>query len=387
MSNSDESVTFSRISRGIDTLRVSYKSSTSKNLTLSINGTQNQTINFPQQLTYNTLEIPICLEQGNTITFTSNDSSSISIDNLRLKDIDGQISCSYSSGSGFMYTEPKEYIPVGQGFFVGGDDDGGPIVFNNSQREYIIEGAQSIFFKEERKKQTSKLPVLKLGIEYGTDDNKIIHRQIGISFNKNNSFDYDNSYDSYMFNLNSTDVYWKFPDDNDAIYVIAGVGEISDELSVPLEIVLDKNNTLNIKIDQWNLSEQDIFLYDKLTEEYHKINEKGIEMTLDKGTYSNRFFIRFFDKSETLNTDKILSNQLTSYYNKNSKEIIIKTNDGIEIHKMRLYSILGQEIRTWETNNKINSEEKLNVGKLSKNVYIIKVETNKGKYTKKLIIN
>ncbi|WP_159950943.1 MBG domain-containing protein [Polaribacter septentrionalilitoris] len=386
LDNANESITFSRISRGIDTLRIRYKSLTGKNLTLSVNGVQNRTVNFPLQLNYTTKEIPICLEQGNTITFTSNDVGNISIDHLKLKDIDGQISCSYSSGSGFTYREPKEYIPVGQGFFIGGDDDGGPIVFNNSQREYITEGAQSIFFKNERKKQINKLPVLKLGIEYSSNENKLIHRQIGISFNKNNSFDYDNGYDSYMFNVNNTDAYWKFS--NNAIYVIAGVGEISNELSVPLEIVLDKNNTLNIKIDQWNLSEQDVFLYDELTEEYHKIDTKGVQITLDKGTYTNRFFIRFFNKNETLSiNDKTLLNKIKSHYNRSSKEIVVSTNDSIEIQKIKLYSILGKEVFKWQTQNSRSSEKRLNVSKLSKSVYILKVETNKGKYIKKLIIN
>jgi len=51
-----------------------------------------------------------------------------------------------SIGNG-TYTEPKEYIAVGQGFFVSSDVDGGTINFNNSQREFIKLGSQSIFFK------------------------------------------------------------------------------------------------------------------------------------------------------------------------------------------------------------------------------------------------
>jgi len=147
LDNINETLTFSRISRGIESLKITYRSLTGKNLTLTVNGEDAQIINFPLQTTYGVLEIPICLEQGNTVTFTSNDSDSIYIDNLILEDDDGQISCSFKTGTGFTYTEPAEYIPVAQGFFVGGDEDGGPIVFNNSQREYIQEGTESIFFK------------------------------------------------------------------------------------------------------------------------------------------------------------------------------------------------------------------------------------------------
>ena len=45
------------------------------------------------------------------------------------------------------YTTPGAYIPIGQGFFIEGDSDGGPIVFNNSQREFIEEGSESVFLK------------------------------------------------------------------------------------------------------------------------------------------------------------------------------------------------------------------------------------------------
>ena len=37
------------------------------------------------------------------------------------------------------YKTPGTYIPVGQGFYIGGDSDGGSITFNNSQREFVEE--------------------------------------------------------------------------------------------------------------------------------------------------------------------------------------------------------------------------------------------------------
>lgn len=42
-----------------------------------------------------------------------------------------------------------------------------------------------------------------------------LHRQIGISFKYNNSFKYDKGYDSFTFDVNNTDFYWKFSDNNE----------------------------------------------------------------------------------------------------------------------------------------------------------------------------
>ncbi|WP_299050476.1 MBG domain-containing protein [uncultured Polaribacter sp.] len=384
--NTNESITFPRIARGIESLKITYRSLTGKNLTLSINGIENQVVNFPIQANYTVLDIPICLEQGNTVTFSSNDNDTIFIDNMILEDDDGQISCSFTSGSGFTYTEPGEYIPVAQGFFVGGDQDGGPIVFNNSQREYIQEGTQSVFFKSLNKQKQNTLPVLKLSMEYRADNTKLVRRQIGISFNKNNSFHYNNGYDSHMFNLNNTDFYWKFPQDNNALYVIAGIGEISKDLSVPLEVVVDKNLSITFQIDQWNLIEQEVFLYDKITDQYYKMNDELVKITLDKGTYSDRFFIRFYNQNNTLKVDNYLANSISTYYNKASKEIIVKVNKSIEIEKVKLFSILGQEIGSWKLEN-TNLDYKIKTNTIAHNVYLVKINTDKGSITKKIIIN
>ena len=69
--------------------------------------------------------------------------------------------------------------------------------------------SNSIFFKSGKKKERtqqlmagyySSLPIVKLGMNaLNNNDGKTYHRQIGVSFQENNSFAYDNGYDSEMF--------------------------------------------------------------------------------------------------------------------------------------------------------------------------------------------
>ena len=382
LDNNNESITFSNISRGIDTLRVRYKSLTGKSIDLNINGTTNQTINFPIQTDYTTLEIAICLEQGNTITLVSNDLiNSLFIDNLILKDIDGKISCSFHTGSGFTYTEPKEYIAVGQGFFVGGDADGGAIVFNNSQREYIQEGAQSVFFKSVHDER--KLPVLKLSMEYNISDDKKTRRQIGISFNKNNSYAYDKGYDSEIFDLNKTDFYWKFPN-NESKFVIAGIGEISNELNIPIEIVLEKDKRISIGLDEWNIRNKKVYLFDKKNDKFFDLTNNAVELNLTSGTYNDRFFITFYKGIEkVLTVDEYLNSNISIFFNKSSKELNIIPSLDISLIKAEIYTILGQKIKSWNLKNGIN---KLPIDLKSNKINIIKLYTKQGKTAKKILI-
>ena len=64
----------------------------------------------------------------------------------------------YQEVSEYHYKTPGTYIPVGQGFYVAGNSDGGTIKFNNSQREFVEEdgGTNSIFFKSGKKKEKTQ---------------------------------------------------------------------------------------------------------------------------------------------------------------------------------------------------------------------------------------
>ena len=284
------------------------------------------------------------------------------------------------------YTEPANYIPIAQGFIINGTVAGGNVVFNNSQREFVTEGANSIFFKS-KKEKIKNPPIIKIGMNYTASDNRKMHRQIGISFNKNNSFAYEPGYDSQIFDLSSSDMYWKFPGYEEK-YVIAGIGEINSKLKIPLEIILDKNDEISIEVDEWNLQNQRLYLYDNLLHKFYPLHEDKVLLNLEKGSYSERFYLTFSKKQEQiLNTnDAFLNNNLAIYYDNILKEININISNNLIVNKVELYSILGQKINTWNFKNQNESELNLKINSISKSIYICKITTDKGKISKKIII-
>ena len=238
MNSETNFVEFQNIIKGVDLLRINYKSENPKNIKLVIDGLSNSTTydyTLPSAADYSYFDIEICVEAGSDVRFLSDDTNTTFINHLRLQDDDGNISCAPTSGGSGANTVPGAYIPIGQGFFISGDEDGGPIVFNNSQREFITEGNGSVFFRGEltnRNNQNSnteyKLPIVKLGMDFINNEGTSIHRQIGISFNPNNSFAFDKGYDSEIYDIGVTDFYWKLPND-DLKYVIVGVQDISPD--------------------------------------------------------------------------------------------------------------------------------------------------------------
>lgn len=291
-----------------------------------------------------------------------------------------------SLGNG-VYKAPGPYVAIGQGFFIGGDTDGGSIVFNNSQREYITEGAQSVFFRNNQKEQTENLlPIIKLGMNYVKVDEELsMHRQIGISFNANNSFNYDRGYDSYKFDLGTTDVYWKFPEDENK-YAIAGVGNILDDLEIPLAILIDHDGDLNFTIDEWQNINRDVYITDKMLGISYKVNGEEATISLTNGEYFNRFYLTF--NGETLsNNDLLQVNNLTVFSARDNQQIVVKNRGDVTISTIELYNILGQKVKSWSVENLLQKELILNYkNSLKDAVHILSIETDKGIVSKKIVL-
>ncbi|KGL63158.1 T9SS type A sorting domain-containing protein [Polaribacter sp. Hel1_85] len=339
---------------------------------------------------------------GNLITLGWNDVTSIKISSNNFTDFKVAIDDIIFTKGGITlgdgeYHAPSRYMAVGQGFFVSASTIGGEIRFENLHRNYKnndYDNAGTYFFKNNSGKTIKsnedeiddfidKLPIIKLGFGYYNANEVALHRQIGISFYDENSFEYDNGYDSEMFDTNSTDIYWEFEAIPNKKLIIAGISEITDELEVPLTIEIDTNESVYFTVDEQQNIDQPFYLLDKVTGVYYDFTET-FELNLEKGIYSDRFYITF--NNEVLSTENnILNKELAIFMDNNSKEIVIQNLNNINITKIELFNILGQRVKQFEDIEN-ESENRLKVSKLSSTVYIVKIQTEKGNLTKKIMI-
>ncbi|WP_340914425.1 T9SS type A sorting domain-containing protein [Polaribacter butkevichii] len=399
--NLNDQITFSNVPNSVDSLRVLYRANGLKKLNIKINNVDRGQLTFPNtenasDLLFKEIKFAMCIEAGSSITLTSstNSPNPIFIDKIILKDEDGQTACTPDTGGdeyANAYKTPEPYIAVGQGFFVLGSNTKGKIVFNNTQRAYITkESGESVFFRSGKKtsaKTTSTaLPILKLGMNYATSVGSSFHRQIGISFKQGNSFAYETGSDSQMYGVNSTDFYWKFPND-DTKYVIAGVQEISNALEVPLEIVVSKNSVITINIDEINNINQKVFIKDKLTGTTQQINNASATYQLKEGTYTDRFVLAFVDANTTLGLENdILAKQTTIFADNKNHNIVISKNQEININKVELFDILGKKVTLWTIKEQKEVYQLEIKNQIPTGIYIVKVNTNKGTMNKKIVI-
>jgi hypothetical protein len=290
-------------------------------------------------------------------------------------------------GEGITYHTPGRYIPVGQGFFVEATDTGGTITFNNSMRTYQREngdgGSDSFFFKG-RSTKTNDLPILKIGFDYLNNDNVELHRQVGLSFKEGNTLKFDPGFDSEAYDIDVSDVYFKF-DGNRENFIIAGIQGITDDLEVPLTVKIGTTGTYTFTVDVKENINRKVYLEDKVTNNKYDL-ENLISLNLAPGTYEDRFYISFSPKTLSID-DQLLNQNINLFYNKNSESININVTSDITVEKAELYNLIGQRINVWNSSNFKQNKVSLPVRNKPSSVYIIKLKTNKGLYTKKLIID
>ena len=289
------------------------------------------------------------------------------------------------------YQEPAEYIAIGQGFFVAGNDNGGEVKFKNSQREYILEGDDSVFFRtqstDDDDNDSNSISALKLGLDYMNHEEGVeMHQQIGIAFKDGLTNAYEPGYDSPAFGLQTTAMYWQFEGD-DTPYVIAGVPPISTGTEIPLTIEMAYTGEIKIQLDEiGGIDEIPVLLDKSYVGGYpnwipYPLHEGAVSLSLEEGIYQDRFFITFIEGALDVEDMGGLSTQgLAVFVDQNRSELVVTNHSDLDLQDIKLYDLLGKELQSWrvaDLESEVQNRYKLS-GRISRGIYIVQMNTSQG---------
>jgi hypothetical protein len=285
---------------------------------------------------------------------------------------------------------PGRYIPVGQGFFVVGESNG-TIRFSNNQRVFKTEGTSaSIFMRNDSASlitQDADEDIdrrMKLGLKFNSINTYT--RKILVTADGNATMGYDWGYDAELYDIQAEDMYWLI---DEGKYVIQGVNDLTIETVLPLGIHTEEDGSNAISIDKLeNIpNDMDIYLHDIELGLYHNLKEGGYTFTSQAGAHLARFKI-VFSNEDTLSveTAAIESDILNILYNKDNNNISILNPQNLSIEGSAVFTLLGQSVLL--LNDLTTATEiKLDTKSLSTGVYVVKVKTDKGLISKKVIVN
>lgn len=349
------------------------------NLTNVINGA----LYFWDHFANNTHEL--ALYEGGYATYTLM-GGAVAISN------DVRINASGQIGS----TTPQQYIPVGQGFFVSAIADagltgltqpivGGSIQFKNSQRAFVKEsGASSLFVKNGTKssaKNQNNDSRQKIRLMFDSPDG--YHRQLLVGADSNASNDFDLGYDALLAETNLEDMYWEF---NNAKFIIQAVNNFNENQILPLGVKANKDGLATIKIDGLEniTTDTQIYVHDKELDIYHDLKQSNYEVYLNTGEYSNRFEITF-KSNNSLGIDDFENVNLEVYFSNEKESFIVHNPDLKYIESVSVYNVLGQSIYEFNSKSSENYIEH-KTKSITAGVYIVKMKTDNGVLSKKILI-
>jgi hypothetical protein len=308
----------------------------------------------------------------------------------------------FISGAGSSSKQaPKRYIPVGQGFFVIGKiGSGGTVTFNNSQREFVKEDDASFSQTTYRIPTTPKIanhwtytssaPIQKdmhkkvhLGFNF---HNQSFHRQVLLAFmDEKANNEMNDGYDAFNIDDSPSDMYLLNGENELAIQ---GEGYFDEQASYPIGVRSETTGKISFALDGLeNFDEsQNIFIHDNETDTYHSIKDKAYEIELPQGTFNERFSLRFIDKSLAVQ-DPLYDNAVTVFFTRINNTLNIKNsaNDNTVL-TASLYNIQGKLLSKWDVKEKEQSNIKIPIQDKTSAVYIVKLKTEKGTISKKIIV-
>jgi len=290
---------------------------------------------------------------------------------------------------------PKQYIPVGQGFFVITDlsetsgqvvPQGGIIVMKNSQRIGIKEGGTSTFLSPEKLKTKQELNSrAKIRLTFNSPAG--YHRQLLVTADANTTNGFDLGYDAPMIENNVEDMFWIQANN---MLVIQGVPNFDLDQKLPLGIKIKEPGEFSIQIDTIeNKPRQDfkVYLLDKSNDSIYDLIESPFIATADAGTHKDRFSIIFFKEEPPVIGEEEVEElfDLSVRHGYNLRELQILNSHLIPISKVYLFDLNGKLLQVFEE-IETEKEVRLKLKNYSAGVYVIKLMSSDKTITKKIII-
>jgi hypothetical protein len=282
------------------------------------------------------------------------------------------VGVNFISGAGTSSKKaPNRYIPVGQAFFVvGNNSSGGNVTFNNSQRDFHKEdetGVSQTTYKNAN--NTAKK-------DHWTDDsnaaivndgyqriylgfnayNEEFHRQVLLAFmNDKADSEINNGYDAKNFDNSPTDLYLL---NGTTKLAIEGEGYFNIDKQYPLGIKTASEGKISIGIDKLENFDKNTKLYilDKETATYHNIKNDWFEIELPAGVFNERFVLCFkkdkdkMNKSDTLDTVEFKPTEDSNVLVTLNKNVTVLSPD-IEIKEIMAYDLLGRMVASYKQVN------------------------------------
>ena len=305
----------------------------------------------------------------------------------------------------------RRYAPIGQGFFVLGSDN----LVDGQVYKVIAKNDFRVFQKEDSNPNSDFRKPGKGSKKTGTrtnvslspgqityDDNgflvlpkftletfinKTYTRTLkGVMFDES-TMGYDYAADGQNRTLLKTDVNFKLEGENRPFLI----NNFPYSIDAALALKVDGEKETNfyaMRVTDLNFTpDEGIYLYDKETDEYHDILNETYEFELPKGSYADRFEVRFKDgNKESLDVAEEVKESFAVYQNNSLAELTVLNPLETELKDISVYDITGKLLVS-KLNEGTNTKVTIPSNTWSDGIYVVRVITRDNiEYSKKISV-
>jgi len=288
------------------------------------------------------------------------------------------------TGEEVVSNRPTGKIAAGQGFFTTSTAAGGNVNFTNAMR---VDGSSnplnnSNFYKTKNPKAKTTTTIEKNRVWLNLTNKEGAFKQTLVGYITGATNTWDKLYDGESFDGNDfLDFYSINEDKNLTIQGRALPFDTNDEIPLGYRIAVEGNFTISIDETDGLLSNQEVFLEDKLANKTVNLKQGNYTFNTAAGTFNDRFVLRYSNKTlGTTDFDIKENSVLVSIKNKQ-----IKINSFVDtIEKVTIFDLLGRKLYQ---KDKINSNEFLLTDlRASHETLIVKTSLQNGKTVSEKII-
>jgi hypothetical protein len=266
----------------------------------------------------------------------------------------GIASTSVNANAFFNANIPNGYIAAGQGFFVGSNATtitDTKIVFDNSMRVGNgTLGLNSNFFKTKGNTKTKATKAIeKDRVWLNLSNDQGVFKQTLVGYITGATNDYDTTFDADSYDsLDGADFYSVNGDSNLVIQGRAFPFDENDTVPLGFRSSSDGNYTINIDQVDGSLTNQAVFIEDKLTNTVTDLKNGNYTFNTVAGAFNDRFVLKYTNKTLAVDAmDK--EDGILVLYSKNYKTLIIHNNMmDSTVNTVTLYNTTGQKISYWD---------------------------------------
>jgi hypothetical protein len=309
----------------------------------------------------------------------------------------GGVATSAAKSSGNNKGIPTGKIASGQGFFASTKPSiaaNSKIVYNNSMRlagtiTADSTGVNEQFFRTSSiaKAKTANL-LEKHRIWLDLKNSQGAFKQTLVGYITGATNDYESRFDGESYDGNQfVDFYSVKQNKNLTIQGRAVPFDENDTVPLGFKTTIEGSFTINIGQVDGLLINQAVYLEDKLTNTVSNLKNGDYTFTTAKGTFNDRFVLRYTYKTLGINdTDK--ADGILVFYSNNYKTLIIKNSVmDATVNSVALFNTMGQRIANFDIKDSGQTNLQIPIKNIASGIYIVKVKTTKGESSKKVIVN